>query len=341
MRVPPKSPRLCSLPPSRPGSCRDPAKFAGRRRAGPQHLLSPQPGAAASFPPPRSPPRALPGSPGRRPLPLALPRAGPRRAPGSAAKAHRGCAGPLSHAPGAAPGLTGGLPVHGLPGLPDPFLPAGLGRRVARAGASGGGCPARGPRSWTPRPRDPRRRRRRGGREAAGGDARGVAAERVPRSVHLRAPRPSGKYRGRLLRPRSRPAAYRPPAAAMTPRPRASATVSAARRRRGRRRLRLPSDVTAWAHSPLPGARRRRRRRARPASPPTRERGAGPGGAGPAGKGRGRAAARAPPGKPLCPSWGAAGGSGTHAALRRRAGLPEVGAPVTARQRAPCAPGPA
>lgn len=91
-----------------------------------------------------------------------------------------------------------------------------------------------------------------GGGKAAGGDARGVAAERVPRSVHLRAPRPSGKYRGRLLRPCSRPAAYRPPAAAMTPRPRASATVSAARRRRGRRRLRLPSDVTAWAHSPFP-----------------------------------------------------------------------------------------
>lgn len=257
MKVPPKSPRLCSLPSSLPpgpavagirlslpgGAARGRSTFSPRSRA-------PRP--PSRLPAPRSPPRALPGSPGRRPLPLALPRAGPRRAPGSAAKARRRCAGPLSHAPGAVPGLAGASPVAGLPGLPDPSLPAGLGRRVARAGASGGGCPARGPRSWTPRPRDPRRRRRRGGGENAGGDAREVAAERVLRSVHLRAPRLSGKYRGRLLRPRSRPAAYRPPAAAMTPRPRASATVSAARRRRGRRRLRLPSDVTAWAHSPFP-----------------------------------------------------------------------------------------
>lgn len=90
---------------------------------------------------------------------------------------------------------------------------------------------------------------------------------------------------------------------------------------------------------PLPGARLRRRRRARPAFPPTRERGAGPGGACPGGKGRGLAAARAPPGKLLRSGRGAADGSGAHAALRGRAGLPKVGAPVTARQRAPCAPG--
>lgn len=126
--------------------------------------------------------------------------------------------------------------------------PAGAGRRVARAGASDGGCPARGPRSWTPRPRDPRRGRQRG--RGGRGRRRAGLGEPVLRSVHLRAPRPSGKYRGRLLRPRSRPAAYRPPAAAMTPRPRSSATVSTARRRRGRCRLRLPSDVTASAHSP-------------------------------------------------------------------------------------------
>lgn len=59
------------------------------------------------------------------------------------------------------------------PGLADPSLPegtgpkGGAGRRLGRRDA-----PARGPRSWTPRPRDPRRGRRRGrgggGRRRAG-----------------------------------------------------------------------------------------------------------------------------------------------------------------------------
>lgn len=126
------------------------------------------------------------------------------------------------------------------------------GRRVARAGASGWRMPrARGARDPGRPGRGTRAADGGRGRGGRGRRRRGSAAERVPRSVHLRAPRPSGKYRGRLLRPRSRPAAYRPPAAAMTPRPRASATVSAARgAAEVADRLRLPSDVTAWAHSP-------------------------------------------------------------------------------------------
>lgn len=159
---------------------------------------------------------------------------------------------------------------------------------MARAGASGGGCPARGPAILDAQAAGPAPRTAEGeGRQRA--ETRG-AGERVRRSVHLRAPGPSGKYRGRLLRPRSRPAAYRPPAAAMTPRPRSSATVSAARRRRGRCRLRLPSDVTASVHSP---SRRAAAARTPGLSADARGRG---------GAGRGAEVVHAPRGKPPSPA---------------------------------------
>ena len=226
--------------------------------------FSPQPGAAASFPPPApaAPPRALPGSPGPPPQPPPPP---PPPPPGAPPRAPTCWSPPRAgqrrqaaeDAPGRSPTppaprrASRASPAPGLPGLADPSLPAGTGRRVARAGASGGGCPARGPAILDAQAAGPAPRTAEGeGRQRA--ETRG-AGERVRRSVHLRAPGPSGKYRGRLLRPRSRPAAYRPPAAAMTPRPRSSATVSAARRRRGRC--------------------------ARPAFPPTRGGGAGRGGA--------------------------------------------------------------
>lgn len=334
MRVPPKSPKLCSLPASLPpgpavagirlslpgGAARGRSTFSPRSRAPrppsrlPAARRAPSRARPAAAPSPSrshvlvpaarraAPPRPAEDAPDRSPTPPEPRRAsrGPRRSPASPASPTH------PYRPAWGGGWRGPAPrVEDAPrGARDPGRP-GRGTRAADGGGGGG--------------------------ENAGGDARGVAAERVPRSVHLRAPRLSGKYRGRLLRPRSRPAAYRPPAAAMTPKPRASATVSAARRRRGRRRLRLPSDVTAWAHSPFPargcggGCAHARSFRRRGSAGRGREGGAG------RVNGRGREGGAGPGGGARPSGGGAAGGSGTHAALRGRAGLPEVGAPVSAR----------
>ncbi|XP_031207675.1 atherin-like [Mastomys coucha] len=159
-------------------SCRAPAKFAGRRRAGPLYLL-PAAGRRGLLPASRS------RSPAARPPGLARPPPPPPRAPtcwSPPRAGHRRQA--AKDAPGRSPTppaprrASRASPAPGLPGLADPSLPAGAGRRVARAGASGGGCPARGPaildaQAAGPAPRTDGR----GGGEAAGGDARDRGAD--------------------------------------------------------------------------------------------------------------------------------------------------------------------
>lgn len=128
--------------------------------------FSPQSGAAASFPPPApaAPPRALPGSPGHRPLPPtrpALPRAGPLRAPGSAARPLRMRRAALPR-PRRRAGPRGPRPLPASPASPTrPYRRAqGEGWRGPAPRAED--APRGGPRSWMPRPRDPRRGRQRG-----------------------------------------------------------------------------------------------------------------------------------------------------------------------------------
>lgn len=259
MRIPRSRPGSAASLPAGPAIAGIRLSLPGRRADGRAATrgAKPSPRSPAPRPPSRLPAPAARRAPSRaRPVTVAAAPSPSRShvlvpaARRAAPPGRRGCAGPLSHAPGAAPGRASrASPAPGLPGPPEPVLTGGrgaeggagrrLGRRMPRAGPGILDSQAAGP---APRTAEGEGRPR--------AETRGAASRWPPRSVHLRAPRPSKKYRGRLLRPRSRPAAYRRPAAAMTPRPRASATVSAARRRRSSRRLRLPSDVTASAHSP-------------------------------------------------------------------------------------------